>query len=60
MKTRRAAVLPPESHQLSLLFDTERLSGMSAVERSKVRLILAQILLQAAGLIIEELGDDER
>ena len=60
MKTRKASVVPHHPRQLSLLFDTRRLSGLSVVERSKVRLILAQILMQAAGLMVEELGDDRR
>jgi hypothetical protein len=34
------------------------LSRLSAVEQNKVRLVLAQILMQAAGLIVEGFGDD--
>ena len=60
MKTLKTSVAPLDSRQLSLLFDTRRLLGLSAVERSKLRLVLAQILMQAAGLIVEELGDDRR
>jgi hypothetical protein len=60
MKTLETPIAPPDSCQLRLLFDTGRLSGLSAVERSKIRLVLAQILMQAAGLIVEELGDDGR
>jgi hypothetical protein len=33
---------------------------LSSPERSKVRQLLAQILMQAAGLSVEELDDDER
>ncbi|MFZ0841430.1 MAG: hypothetical protein WAM77_28550 [Xanthobacteraceae bacterium] len=47
------------SRQMNLLFDAQRLEGVSSVERDKVVLILAQILMQAAGLNIEELEDDE-
>jgi hypothetical protein len=33
---------------------------LSSPERSKVRQLLARILMQAAGLSVEELDDDER
>ncbi len=45
------------SRQMNLLFDAKRLEGMSSAER--VVLILAQILMQAAGLNVEELEDDK-
>jgi hypothetical protein len=45
--------------QMNLLFDAKRSEGMSSAERDKVILILAQILMQAAGLNVEELEDDE-
>jgi hypothetical protein len=32
---------------------------MSEVERTKAVIALAQILMQAAGLVVEELGDDQ-
>ena len=38
------------SRQMNLLFDAKRSEGMSSVERDRVVLILAQILMQAAGL----------
>lgn len=47
------------SRQMNLLFDAERSEGMSSAERDKVVSILAQILMQAAGLNIEELEDDK-
>ena len=47
------------SRQMNLLFDPKRSEGMSSAERDKVVLILAQILMQAAGLNVEELEDDE-
>ncbi len=46
------------SRQMNLLFDAKRSEGMSSTERDKVVLILAQILMQAAGLNVEELEDD--
>ena len=45
--------------QMNLLFDAKRSEGMSSAERDKVLLILAQILMQAAGLNVEELEDDK-
>ena len=47
------------SRQMNLLFDAKRLEGMSSAERDKAVLILAQILMQAAGLNVEELEDDK-
>ena len=47
------------SRQMNLLFDVKRSEGMSSAERDKVVLILAQILMQAAGLNVEELEDDK-
>jgi hypothetical protein len=47
------------SRQMKLLFDAPRTEGMGPVEREKAVLILAQILMQAAGLSVEELEDDE-
>jgi hypothetical protein len=46
------------SRQMNLLFDTKRSEGLSSADRDKVVLILAQILMQAAGLNVEELEDD--
>jgi len=45
--------------QLSLLLDSKQLMALNATDRSKVTMMLAQILIQAAGLVIEELDDDE-
>ena len=45
--------------QMNLLFDAKRSEGMSPTERNRVVLILAQILMQAAGLNVEELEDDK-
>lgn len=46
--------------QMDLMFDTSRLDGLGSVERVKVVSALAQILLQAAGVRVEELADDKR
>jgi hypothetical protein len=47
------------SRQMNLLFDTKRSEGLSSADRDKVVLILAQILMQAAGLNVVELEDDK-
>ena len=46
--------------QMNLLFEDSRLEGLGALERNKVISILAQILMQAAGVRGEELDDDKR
>jgi len=46
--------------QMNLLFDTSRLNGLESLERGKAVSALAQILLQAAGVRVEELADDKR
>ena len=48
------------SRQMNLLFEDNRLEGLGALERNKVISILAQILMQAAGVRVEELDDDKR
>jgi hypothetical protein len=45
--------------QMDLLFDGNRLEGLDVLERSKVAMALARILILAAGVRIEELDDDE-
>ena len=50
---------PIASRQMDLMFDAKRSEGMSPTERDKVVLILAQILMQAAGLNVKELEDDK-
>ena len=52
------AALP--SRQMNLLFDHSKLEGLGSPERDKIISALAQILMQAAGLSIEELDDDKR
>lgn len=46
--------------QMSLIFESRRMDGMSEAERTKAVITLAQILMQATGLVVEELGDDRR
>ena len=51
---------PASGRQMSLIFEPRRVEGMNDAERAKAVLTLAQILMQAAGLIVEEVGDDQR
>jgi hypothetical protein len=60
MKITKVPVATPVFRQLNLLFDANCLAGLSSLDRSKVRQLLAQMLMQAAGLGVEELDDDER
>jgi hypothetical protein len=46
--------------QMNLLFENSRLEGLDALERNKIISTLAQILMQAADVRVEELDDDER
>ncbi|MER9191542.1 hypothetical protein [Mesorhizobium australicum] len=50
---------PTSDRQMSLIFEPHRLEGMSKVERAKALLTLAQILMQATCLVVEELDDDQ-
>jgi hypothetical protein len=47
------------SRQIDLLFEGSRLDGLCARERNKIILAVAQILMQAAGVRVEELDDDK-
>lgn len=51
---------PTSGRQMSLIFEPRRVDGMSDADRAKAVITLAQILMQAAGLVVEELGDDQR
>ena len=48
------------ARQLTLTFDNTRLEGLGSTEQDKIISALAQLLMQAAGLSIEELDDDKR
>jgi len=45
--------------QMNLLFDGDRLEGLEALDRDKVVTALAHLLMQALGLRVEEVDDDE-
>ena len=59
MKSLRLPAAAP-SRQMNFLFDNSRLEGVASAERDKIISVLAQILMQAAGLSVEELEDDQR
>jgi len=45
--------------QMNLLFDGDRLEGLEALDRDKVVIALAHLLMQAMGLTVEEVDDDK-
>lgn len=59
MQSPKAPAVEPV-RQLTLLFDNTRLEALGSAERDKIISALAQILMQAAGLSVEELDDDRR
>lgn len=54
------ALAPTSGRQMSLIFEPRRIDGMSQAKRRKAVITLAQILMQAAALVVEQLGDDRR
>jgi hypothetical protein len=59
MKQQDAPV-PNSDRQMSLMFEPRKVDGMNDEERAKAVITLAQILMLAAGLVVEELDDDRR
>lgn len=59
MKSLRLPAVAP-GRQMNFLFDNSQLEGVVSAERDKIISVLAQILMQAAGLSVEELEDDKR
>ena len=51
--------VPASGRQMNLVFETRKLDGLGEVQRNQAVFLLAQILMQAAGLVVEELSDDE-
>lgn len=45
--------------QTNLLFDGDRLEGLETLDRTKVIAALAHLLMQAVGLRVEEVDDDD-
>lgn len=51
---------PNSARQMSLMFDPNRIDGMEDKERAEAVIMLAQILMQAVGLVVEDLDEDRR
>jgi hypothetical protein len=58
MRPRNTPV-PTLGRQLNLIFETRKLDGLSDKEREKTISTLARLLMQAAGLVVEEFNDDQ-
>jgi hypothetical protein len=59
-KIRREQSPPPaKTRQMSIVFESSGLRGLSTAERTKALMDLAHVLMLAAGVVIEE-NDDER
>ena len=54
------APAPTSGRQMSLMFEPLKVDGMNDMERAETTTALAQVLMQAAGLVVEELDDDQR
>lgn len=59
MQSPKASAVEP-ARQLTLILDNNKLERLGSAERDKIISALAQILMQAAGLSVEELDDDKR
>jgi hypothetical protein len=59
MQSPKASAVEP-ARQLTLILDDNKLERLGSAERDKIISALAQILMQAAGLGVEELDDDKR
>ena len=56
---REQAPPPAEPRQMSIVFESNGLRGLSTAERRKALMDLAHLLMLAAGVVIEE-NNDER
>lgn len=50
---------PAKPRQMSIVFESNVLRGLSTAERTKALMNLAHVLMLAAGVVVEE-NDDER
>ena len=58
-KIQREQTLPAEPRQMSIVFESNGLRGLSTAERTKALMNLAHLLMLAAGVVVEE-NNDER
>ena len=56
---RPQAPPPAKPRQISMVFESTGLRGLSTAERTKALMNLAHLLMLAAGVVVEE-NDDER
>lgn len=59
MRTRNT-LIPASGRQLDLIFQSRTLDGLSDKDRKKAIFTLACLLMQAAGLVVEEFNDDQQ
>ncbi|AYG64303.1 hypothetical protein [Rhizobium jaguaris] len=55
----RNTLAPASGRQLDLIFKARTLDGLSDKDRKTAILTLACLLMQAAGLVVEEFNDDQ-
>ncbi|OWO89829.1 hypothetical protein B5E41_29835 [Rhizobium esperanzae] len=55
----RNTLVPASHRQLDLIFKAPTIDGLSDKKHKKAIATLACLLMQAAGLIVEELNDDQ-
>ncbi|CAN7768945.1 hypothetical protein LJR245_007434 [Rhizobium leguminosarum] len=55
----RNTLVPASGRQLDLIFKTRTLDGLSDKDRRKAVSTLACLLMQAAGLVVEDINDDQ-
>ncbi|MBY2968156.1 MULTISPECIES: hypothetical protein [Rhizobium] len=55
----RNTLVPASGRQLDLIFKTRTLDGLSDKDRKKAVSTLACLLMQAAGLVVEDINDDQ-
>lgn len=53
------AVTLTSARQMSLMFERRWVEGMGDARRAKAVMTLAHLLMQATGLVVEELGDEQ-
>ena len=58
--TSRNTLVPASGRQLNLIFKPRTLDGLSDKDRKELAVsTLACLLMQAAGLVVEEINDDQ-
>lgn len=55
----RREIHPAAPRQIVLLLDTLALEGLGTKERAQAVSLLAQLLLEASGVVDEETGDED-